>query len=236
MKKEEIHLWDIKRILFGQAPAEFMLEVFVRSVIVYIIAIVVVRAMGKRMNGQHTIVELAVMVMMGAIVSLPMQAPDRGILQGVLVLLVTLLLLRGVNWLSYKNKRFETTVQGEPFTLIKDGVLQKDVQAKTGITNQNVFEVLRSKQIFNLAKVKRMYIEGCGIFSVYQEEEERPGLPVFLQIDKTIYEDFSHSADSLKACSNCGAVQDPKAVTCANCGNKHLVKAINVSEHEAGRD
>ncbi|HEV7330520.1 MAG TPA: YetF domain-containing protein [Flavisolibacter sp.] len=226
MKKEEIHIWDIKRILFGDAPPEFMLEVFIRSVVVYLVAIMVVRWMGKRMNGQHTIIELAVMVMMGAIISLPMQAPDRGILQGVLVLLITLLLLRGINWLGFKNSRIERTTQGELFVLVKNGVLQKDVQKKTAITNQQVFEVLRSRQIYNLGTVKRMYIEACGIFSVYREEKGKPGLPIYPQIDKTVYESYESVSPGEKACSNCGLIQPSAAASCPNCKKDNWVKAI----------
>src|SRR5215213_8698060 len=107
MKKEEIHLWDIERILFGQAPPEFLLEVFIRTLVIYLLATIVMRWLGKRMNGQLTIVELAVVVMMGAILAVPMQIPDRGLLQGVIVLLSVLLLLRGINLVAFRNSRFE---------------------------------------------------------------------------------------------------------------------------------
>lgn len=117
MKKDEIYLWDVERILFGQAPPEFLLEVFIRSLIVYIAALVVIRWMGKRMNGQLTIIELSVMVMMGAIIPVPMQIPDRGIVQGLLVLLATLAFLRTANRLSYRSAKFENLVQGNLITL-----------------------------------------------------------------------------------------------------------------------
>ncbi len=226
MKKEEIHIWDIKRILFGEAPPEFMLEVFIRSLVVYLIAVIIVRWMGKRMNGQHSIIELAVMIMMGAIISLPMQAPDRGILQGVLVLLVTLGLLRGINMLGYRNAKIERTVHGDVFTLIKDGILQKSVQESTRITNQQVFEVLRSRQIYNLATVKRMYLEPYGIFSIYKEEKQKPGLPVFPHIDETIYQNYESVSADEKACSNCGTIQGAALSTCPSCGKDNWVKAI----------
>lgn len=226
MKKEEIHLWDVKRILLGDVPPEFLLEVLIRSVIVYVIAIIVVRGMGKRMNGQHTVIELAVMVMMGAIISLPMQAPDRGILQGVLILFFTLFMLRAVNWLGFKYGRLERLFQGELVILVKDGVLQKDVQEKTKITNQQVFEVLRSKEIYNLARVKRMYVEASGIFSVYKEEKEKHGLSMYPQIDETIYESYEAASSDDKACSNCGIVQPSDSGNCPNCGKDDWVKAI----------
>ena len=227
MKKEEIHLWDIKRILLGQAPTEFLLEVFIRSVIIYLVAILIVRWMGKRMNGTHTIIELSVMVMMGAIVSLPMQAPDRGIIQGVLVLFVTLFLLRGASWLGLKYTRFEKMLHGDVIMLIKDGVLQKAEQAKTKITNQQVFEVLRSKGIYNLARVKRLYVEGYGIFSVYEEEEAKPGLSIYPQIDETIFKDYKDTSLDEKVCSNCGRVQKAAATEdCNNCRKNNWIKAI----------
>src|SRR5215203_3912623 len=94
MKKDEIHLWDIKRILFGQAPPDFLLEVLIRSIVIYLLAMVVMRLLGKRMNGQLTIVELSVIVMMGAVLAVPMQIPDKGLLQGVIVLLTVLARLR----------------------------------------------------------------------------------------------------------------------------------------------
>lgn len=110
--------------------------------------------------------------MMGAIISLPMQAPNKGILQGVLILFFTLFMLRAVNWLGFKNGRLEKLFQGEMDILVKDGVLQKDVQEKTKITNQQVFEDLRNKEIYNLTRVKWMYIEALGFFSIYKEEKE----------------------------------------------------------------
>ena len=51
MKKEEIEPWDWPRILFGQAPPEFLVEVLMRTLIVYLALQVVVRLMGKRMGG-----------------------------------------------------------------------------------------------------------------------------------------------------------------------------------------
>jgi uncharacterized membrane protein YcaP (DUF421 family) len=152
MKKEEIHLWDIKRILFGQAPPEFLLEVLVRSIIIYVAAIIIMRWLGKRMNGQLTILEYAVMVVMGATISVPMQIPDRGLLQGFVVLLCILLFLRGVNWIAFHNSKFEKMVQGEVSVLVKDGVLDLKELSRTKISQQQIFEVLSRKKFSNLER------------------------------------------------------------------------------------
>lgn len=225
MKKEEIHFGDIKRILFGQAPPEFLLEVFIRSLLVYIAALLVLRWMGKRMNGQLTIIELSVMVMMGAIVSVPMQIPDRGILQGLLVLVATLGFLRFTNRYSFRNRRFESLVQGEAVTLVKDGVLQLPELKQNKLTNEQVFTALRRKEVFNLGSVKRLYLEACGIFSLYQQQAPQPGLPVYPPDDKKIAAE-EKEAEGLKACSACGLVAKNEATVCANCGRSEWAKAV----------
>ena len=90
MNKYDIHLSDIYRILFGEAPVEFLVEVFIRTWLIYLILLIIVRLMGKRMSGQLTIAEMAVMVTMGAIVAPAMQIPNLGILQGALILFLAL--------------------------------------------------------------------------------------------------------------------------------------------------
>lgn len=225
MKKEEIQLWDLKRILLGQAPPEFLLEVLIRSLVVYLAAVVVMRWMGKRMNGQHSIIEISVMVMMGAIISAPMQVPDRGILQGILVLLVTLFLLRSLNGLSFKKPAFEEVVLGKVSTLVVDGVLQKQEMNRRNLTNQHVFEVLRGQQIYNLAAVKRMYLEACGAFSVYKEENPGPGLPLYPPADKAVLDGQKISPDK-KACSVCGTTAGRAAAACSHCQQNEWTTAI----------
>ena|SRR5215203_473183 len=227
MKKEEIHLWDIKRILFGQAPPEFMLEVLIRSIIIYVATIIIMRFLGKRMNGQLTILEYAVMVVMGATISVPMQIADRGLLQGFVVLLCILLFLRGVNWIAFHNTKFEKLVQGEASILIKDGVLNLKELSQTKISQQQVFEVLRAKKIFQLGKVKRMYLEACGIFSIYEEKESKPGLPLFPPDDKSLLEQKT-PVNTPVVCINCGTVKlkDEEENYCRNCGNNEWTKAI----------
>src|SRR5438046_2471334 len=88
MDKDQIKLSDIQRILLGDAPGEFLLEVFLRTIVAYIIMLVIVKLLGKRMSRKLTATEMAVMLMFGAIISGMMQIPDRGVLEGAFVLLL----------------------------------------------------------------------------------------------------------------------------------------------------
>ena len=176
------------------------------------------------MNGQLTIIEFAVMVMMGAILAVPMQIPDRGILQGLIILTITLGFLRGINLLAFKNSKFEKVLQDEVGLLIKDGVIELKELQRTRISRQQLYEVLRSKKIYQLGKVKRFYIEACGIFSLYTEEGRKPGLPIFPPDDDNILGDQSFA--NVNACCSCGAIQHKGKNECITCGKEEWTKAV----------
>jgi hypothetical protein len=113
MDKSAIHLGDWHRLLFGNAPAEFMVEVLIRTIVTYVCLLFIVKWLGKRMSGQVTITELALSIMLGAIVAPPMEAPERGILQGIMILFLILGCHLGLTWFTIRKPRLETITQGE---------------------------------------------------------------------------------------------------------------------------
>jgi uncharacterized membrane protein YcaP (DUF421 family) len=224
MKKEDIRIGDISRILFGEAPAVFALEVLVRTVLVYVALLLALKLFGKRMTGQLTITELAVMVTLGAIVAVPMQIPDRGILQGLLILILAALFLRGLNYLSFRRKKAEEVIQGKVKTLVADGVMNIVTLDMLNISRQQLFTVLRNQQIAHLGKVSRVYLEACGIFSIYIENKPRPGLPIYPPEDYRLVQD-AEKATGVRACCSCGTL-DSQAQRCRHCGAANFVEAL----------
>ncbi|MCX6216802.1 YetF domain-containing protein [Spirosoma sp.] len=226
MKKEAIHLDDWQRILFGDAPAEFLLEVFIRTSLIYLILLIVMRLLGKRMNGQLTNLELAVMLTMGAIIAPAMQLPDRGLLLGVLALLCALIFQRGTNWLGGKSSKTEKIVQGTATVLVKDGVFQLEQMVSNRMSHQQIFAALRSENVYNLGMVKRLYLEAYGMFSIYRDEPGKPGLSVLEPSDNEIQS--IHEKTETLACTNCGntAPAQPQPNSCPVCQANHWIAAV----------
>jgi hypothetical protein len=79
MKKEAIHLGDWHRLFIGEAPLEFMLEVVLRTLIIYLALLLTMGLLGKRMNAQLNVAELSLIIMLGGVGSVAMQLPDRGL-------------------------------------------------------------------------------------------------------------------------------------------------------------
>lgn len=144
MDKEDIQLSDWERILIGNNPWGFMLEVFVRTLIIYLCLMIVMRLLGKRMNAQLTIMDLAVMLTLGAIASMPMQSFDRGILPGIVLLICILIFHQVATRLIYKKRPVEVITQGKVTLVVKEGVIDPTQLKRMRISKEQIFSILRS--------------------------------------------------------------------------------------------
>ena len=228
MKKEEIHLDDWQRILLGQAPLEFLLEAALRTLLIYLVLLLVMRLLGKRMNAQLTVTELSVMIMLGGIVSVPMQIPDRGILQGALVLTCVLVLYRGINYLAFKYEAVEHLTQNGLEIVVVDGVLDLAAMKRTKVSHPQLFAKLRAAHIEHLGQVKRVYMEASGNFSIFQQEPPKPGLSVLPGKDPAIRQ-VEPVDNALQSCQNCGHTEptERRPATCPHCGAVCWVQSVN---------
>jgi uncharacterized membrane protein YcaP (DUF421 family) len=226
MKKEDIHLGDLERTLFGEAPPIFLLEVFVRTLVVYIFLLYILRWLGKRMSGQLTIMELSVMLTLGAIVSASMQMPDHGVLEAFLLLLCALGFQRGISYLGVLSSKFEELTQSKAGMLIRDGVLQVDILKEFRISRHQIFTQLRNQKIYNLGKADRMYLEASGMYSVFQGDSNKPGLSVLPPNNSSI-SSILQEVPELVACRSCGFVQPSDQLSaCNKCGREEWTPAI----------
>jgi uncharacterized membrane protein YcaP (DUF421 family) len=225
MKKYEIHIDDWQRILLGQTPPIFLLEVFIRTVIIYIVLLFILRWLGKRMSGQLTILELSIMLTLGAIVSVGMQMPERGIAMTVVVLFCTLFFQRTVSQLGIKNARLEELAYGKMSLLVKDGVLQLEEMSKCRISQQQLFAQLRNNGIFHLGNVQRVYLEACGLFSIVKTKNEQPGLSILPQGDNITLKVMQ--ANDEMVCGHCGLLADKgNEKACPNCGYQEWTQTV----------
>nr|WP_295924807.1 YetF domain-containing protein [uncultured Dyadobacter sp.] len=220
MRKQDIIPGDWYRILFGETPVIFLLEILLRTCFMYVVLLIIVRMMGKRMGGQLTISELAVMITRGAIVSPGMQMPQTGLLLCTVILMCALLFQRGINLLESKSEKFERVTQGSLSILVKDGILQLDEMTQTKISRQQVFAALRGKQVYNLGEVDRLYLEACGLFSIYRHPKRRPGLLLYPPDDSSIAGFGQITMKDTLVCANCGKVAGlpDHAQRCQVCG------------------
>lgn len=220
MDKDEIHLYDIGRILTGDMPPAFFIEIIIRAIVVYIILMGAMRLMGKRMASRLNRNELAAISTLAAAVGIPLLTPDRGLLPGILIAFIVVLVQRLVAHYSVKSQRFERLTQGRISTLVFDSCLQLRQMEKVRISREQLFSRLRSNRIRHLGQVKRMYMEANGSFTIIRHSEKKPGLPVIPSWDKALLEEQQRAKETY-VCSYCGnARKNDHDGECPNC-HKH---------------
>jgi uncharacterized membrane protein YcaP (DUF421 family) len=191
--------------------------------------LILVRLLGKRMSGQVSNLELAVMMVLGAIVSPPLQIPERGMLPALVLLVCVLLLHLGVTQLGARFQRAEELTQGESTMLLEDGRLHTHALHKAGLSNDQLFAVLRTHSVTHLGQLKRVYFEACGEFSVLRAGRPKPGLSVQPESDQRLQAGSAKAKDAC-ACTRCGhvvpAANHPSR--CEHCGSDTWGQAVAV--------
>jgi uncharacterized membrane protein YcaP (DUF421 family) len=211
MKPEEIQINDWQRIFIGDVPGAFYLEVVLRVAIIYLILMVSMRLMGKRMASQLSRNEMIAMVSLAAAIGVPLQSPDRGILAAVVIAVIVVSIQQLVSFLGMKNQSLETVTQGDMTTLIEDSYLAQ----------------LRNKSIRHLGEVKRLYFEAGGSFTLIKRHDEIPGLPILPIWDKEYQQEISSTCNEL-VCEQCGKAQDAELAghSCSHCGSNSFIHAV----------
>jgi len=138
-----IQLTDWHRILAGGMPWEFLLEVVMRAAFTYLLLLVAMRLLGKRVAAQLTLFELSMVVTMAAVIGIPLQVPDRGLLPPVVLLGVLILLQRALAYWGVKRRRVELLAVGDLTLLARDGRLQLEGMRETVLAREKVYAALR---------------------------------------------------------------------------------------------
>jgi uncharacterized membrane protein YcaP (DUF421 family) len=226
MKPEEIKITDWLRVFVGEVPPEFFIEVFIRMFFVYLLLIVSMRLLGKRMASQLTQNELAGLVSLAAAVGVPLLAPDRGMLPALVICIVVVAITRLLNALAVKNEKTEMITQGEIDTLVRDSVLDLETMSRTKISKERIMAQLRSEQLLHLGQVQRLYAEANGNFALVKNEIPKPGLIVLPSKDQAFRHDLK--PNGIVVCDLCGLEKDKGSKTdpCRNCQNKGWEVAV----------
>jgi uncharacterized membrane protein YcaP (DUF421 family) len=228
MKKEDIHVGDWQRMFLGEVPGGFYLEVVFRIAVIYLILMVSMRLMGKRMASQLSRNEMIALVSLAAAIGVPLQAPDRGVLAAVVIAMVVILVQQAIAKLSSKNQKLESITQGDLTILVSDGHLNLKNMKQTGITRERAFSQLRNNSIKQLGEVKRLYFEAAGTFTLIRNPDAAPGLGVLPLCDEEFARRVYQVSDNL-ICQKCGYPysKDENDPDCSNCGSNEWTNAVS---------
>ncbi len=154
-----------------------MLITFIRSIILYIIVLIVMRFMGKREIGQLQPFELAISIMIADLASIPMTEIGIPISRGIIPILGLLVMHLLISIINLKSLRAREIICGKPRILIYRGKIMQDALIKERFTINELEERLRGDNVFNIGDVEYAILETSGQISVIQKPNKRNATP-----------------------------------------------------------
>jgi uncharacterized membrane protein YcaP (DUF421 family) len=143
-----------------------ILEKIIRPVIVYLCLILFLRLFGKRELAQLNPFDLVVLLSLANTVQNAMIGDDNSVSGGI----VGAFSLLAVNWLLmrvlFRMPRLNDALEGDPTTLITDGVVDEAAMKRETLTQVELLSVLHKQGLDSVEEVRRCVLEPAGTFYV----------------------------------------------------------------------
>ncbi|MBP3707955.1 MAG: DUF421 domain-containing protein [Clostridia bacterium] len=154
-----------------------MLITFIRSIILYILVLIVMRLMGKREIGQLQPFELAIAIMIADLATIPMTELGIPIINGIVPILGLLVMHLFISFINMKSIKIRALVCGKPTILIYRGRISESNMIKERFTINELQERLRANNINDISDVEYAILETSGQISVIEKPEKRGTKP-----------------------------------------------------------
>ncbi len=154
-----------------------MLLTFIRTIILYILVLVVMRFMGKREIGQLQPFELAISIMIADLATIPMAETGIPISNGIVPILGLLVMHLAISVTNLKSIKMREIICGKPAILIYRGRIQESIMKKERFTINELEERLRGYNVTNIGDIEYAILETSGQISIIQKPNKRNAIP-----------------------------------------------------------
>ncbi|MFD3447647.1 DUF421 domain-containing protein [Microbacteriaceae bacterium 4G12] len=153
------------------------LIVIIRSFSVLIILFLLTKMLGKRQISQLSLFEYVGGITIGDIAAEIATGLEQNYLHGLFSMLVFSFIPFIAGIVALKNKKIRNFVEGKATVVIKDGKVLEDNLKKEKYTIDELLELLRKKDVFNMADVEFAVLESAGELNVLLKKENQPLTP-----------------------------------------------------------
>lgn len=147
-----------------------------RTVLLYVLIVIILRIMGKREVGELGVIDIVVFVIMAEVAAFALDSPDQKILQSIVPMIILLIIQLLSSFISLKSKKFRNIVDGEPTIIIRHGQILEHEMRKQRYNLDDLFQQLREQQIGSVHEVSFAYLEPSGNLSVFKHDDIQPVL------------------------------------------------------------
>ena len=216
-------------IFLGDLNFSLIIEIFVRTVIMFVMVLIILRLSGKKGVRQLSLFEVAIIIALGSAAGDPMFSREAPILPSLIVFAVIIIVYRIITYFASKSEKFEDVIEGEPLYVIEDGQFVFGIKNEHTFAKDEFFAEMRQESIEHLGQVKTAILETTGNISFYYftDEEVKYGLPV---LPKPYSKKIQNVTEQdIYSCTYCGfsVFLSSGSKNCERCNHQEWVKSIN---------
>jgi uncharacterized membrane protein YcaP (DUF421 family) len=143
------------------------METIIRTAVVYLILLVLIRLTGRRTLAQVTAFDFVVLLIIGGSTQRALLGQDYSVINAVLVVVTLLLADVALSLIERDSPLFAKIINGMPMIIVEDGQLLQARLRKARLTESDVLAAARSTRgIERLSDIKFAILEANGNISV----------------------------------------------------------------------
>ena len=150
-----------------------MLNLLIRTIVIYIAVIIVMRLMGKRLLSELEPFEIVITIIIADLASLPMQDEQIPLLRGIFTLVALFFAQSVLSLLVFKHNKYRAWPNGTPTILIANGNINHTAMQKLMISFSDMLEAMHGKDISDLSKIDYAIMETNGTINIFQKPEKK---------------------------------------------------------------
>jgi uncharacterized membrane protein YcaP (DUF421 family) len=164
-----------------------------RTIVLYILILIIFRVMGKREIGELSILDLVVFIMIAEVAAVAIEDTEDPLAHTILPMLLLMLVQILFAVISLKSKRFREFVDGKPTIIINRGKIDERAMREQRYNFDDLLLQLREKDIRRISDVEFAILEASGKLSVFEKEKnlgvQEGDITIPLIVDGVINED-----------------------------------------------
>jgi uncharacterized membrane protein YcaP (DUF421 family) len=156
--------------LFGQGGSLTILQMSLRAIVIFFIALMLIRFTGMRVFGIESAFDTCIIIMLGAVLTRAIVGASPFI-PTIIASAALVTVHRIIAFVSVKNQAISHLVKGIPYSLYKEGKLNDKNLRKCLLSFGDIMEEVRLKlNQNNLENVDEIFMERTGKISVIQKK------------------------------------------------------------------
>lgn len=162
-----------------------LLIVFRRIVTIIPLLLLITIYMGKRAIGELPIFDFLIIITLGAVVGADIADPSiRHFPTAAAIILIGIFQRVVAKW-KISNRKFGRLITFEPTVVVQNGKFLVQNLKKDRFSIDNILQMLREKEVFDINEVETAIIEANGSLSVLKKPNKIPITPEDMNIVKT---------------------------------------------------